>query len=119
MIAPQDHITCGTRSSANLTGGPRRWCTTRRNCSARRGRDAGEPAARARAFAGGAGGRERGGERARLAGVTDWEDCMDRVWHLTWTTYGTWLPGDERGFVSNVRDGDGPEVKHNTPATPY
>ncbi|MFM7541512.1 MAG: hypothetical protein ACKO9Z_17805, partial [Planctomycetota bacterium] len=21
---------------------------------------------------------------------------------LTWTTYGTWLPGDERGFVGNV-----------------
>lgn len=44
---------------------------------------------------------------------------MDRVWHLTWTTYGTWLPGDERGFVSHVRDGDGPEVKHNTPGTDY
>jgi REP element-mobilizing transposase RayT len=44
---------------------------------------------------------------------------MNRVWLLTWTTYGTWLPGDERGFVSNVRDGDGPEVKHNTPGTPY
>ncbi len=23
-------------------------------------------------------------------------------WLLTWTTYGTWLPGDERGFVGNV-----------------
>jgi REP element-mobilizing transposase RayT len=44
---------------------------------------------------------------------------MNRVWLLTWTTYGTWLPGDERGFVSNVRDGDGPEIKHNTPGTPY
>ena len=44
---------------------------------------------------------------------------MDRFWLLTWTTYGTWLPGDERGFVSNVRDGEGPEVKHNMPGTPY
>ena len=31
---------------------------------------------------------------------------MDRHWFLTWTTYGTWLPGDERGFVSNVDSGD-------------
>ena len=22
--------------------------------------------------------------------------------HLTWTTYGTWLPGDTRGYVSNT-----------------
>jgi REP element-mobilizing transposase RayT len=26
-----------------------------------------------------------------------------RYWLLTWTTYGTWLPGDDRGFVSTVR----------------
>ena len=32
---------------------------------------------------------------------------MDRVWLLTWTTYGTWLPGEDRGFVSNVDLGDG------------
>ena len=32
---------------------------------------------------------------------------MDRHWFLTWTTYGTWLPGDDRGFVSNVDAGDG------------
>jgi hypothetical protein len=32
---------------------------------------------------------------------------MDRFWLLTWTTYGTWLPGDERGFVSEVRDDSG------------
>jgi REP element-mobilizing transposase RayT len=43
---------------------------------------------------------------------------MDRYWFLTWTTYGTWLPGDLRGFVSPVRDGDGPEVRHNIPGTP-
>ena len=23
-------------------------------------------------------------------------------WLLTWTTYGTWLPGAESGFVGNV-----------------
>jgi REP element-mobilizing transposase RayT len=44
---------------------------------------------------------------------------MDRYWLLTWTTYGTWLPGDARGFVSDVRDGPGPEVRHNVPGTPY
>ncbi len=26
------------------------------------------------------------------------------TWLLTWTCYGNWLPGDERGFVSRVRD---------------
>jgi REP element-mobilizing transposase RayT len=44
---------------------------------------------------------------------------MDRYSFLTWTTYGTWLPGDKRGFVSNVRDGPGPEVRRNIPGTPY
>lgn len=38
---------------------------------------------------------------------------MDRYWFLTWTTYGTWLPGDDRGFVSDVRSDDGPKVRHN------
>ena len=32
---------------------------------------------------------------------------MERHWFLTWTTYGTWLPGDDRGFVSNVSSPDG------------
>jgi REP element-mobilizing transposase RayT len=27
-----------------------------------------------------------------------------KTWLLTWTTYGTWLPGDERGFVGYVRE---------------
>ena len=45
--------------------------------------------------------------------------AMDRHWLLTTTTYGTWLPGDPRGFVSNVADGPGPEVRHNIPGTPY
>ncbi|MCG3126492.1 MAG: hypothetical protein CHACPFDD_01328 [Phycisphaerae bacterium] len=38
---------------------------------------------------------------------------------LTWTTYGTWLPGDERGFVSRIPDGRGGWVIHNTPGEPY
>ncbi len=43
---------------------------------------------------------------------------MDRHWLLTWTTYGAWLPGDRRGFVSDVRDGEGEKALHNTPHTP-
>jgi REP element-mobilizing transposase RayT len=43
---------------------------------------------------------------------------MDRYWLLTWTTYGTWLPGDERGFVSNVRAASGAGVRHNLPGAP-
>jgi REP element-mobilizing transposase RayT len=38
---------------------------------------------------------------------------------LTWTTYGTWLPGDDRGFVSSVPDGKGGSVIHNVPGEPY
>jgi hypothetical protein len=33
-----------------------------------------------------------------------------KVYFLTWTTYGTWLPGDGRGSVD--RD-------HNVPGTPF
>ncbi len=40
-------------------------------------------------------------------------------WLLTWTTYGTWLPGDQRGFVSNVRGPAGTAVRHNIPGTDY
>ena len=29
---------------------------------------------------------------------------IDRNWFLTWTTYGTWLPGDPRGFVGSLRN---------------
>jgi REP element-mobilizing transposase RayT len=42
---------------------------------------------------------------------------VDRCWLLTWTTYGTWLPGDNRGFVGNIRDEGGPYVIHNQPGT--
>src|SRR5437016_11908741 len=45
---------------------------------------------------------------------------MDRCWFLTWTTYGTWLPGDSRGFVSNIGDpATGKSVRHNLPTTEY
>jgi REP element-mobilizing transposase RayT len=43
---------------------------------------------------------------------------MDRCWLLTWTTYGTWLPGDARGFVSDIADASGKGVRHNLPGTP-
>ena len=33
--------------------------------------------------------------------------------------YGNRLAGDARGFVSNVRVGPGPEVRHNIPGTPF
>lgn len=38
---------------------------------------------------------------------------VDRVWFLTWTTYGTWLPGDERGFVGSAKDEFGEFSTHN------
>jgi REP element-mobilizing transposase RayT len=44
---------------------------------------------------------------------------MDRFWLITWTCYGTWLPGARQGFVSHVRDEHGDLVIHNTPGTPY
>ncbi len=43
---------------------------------------------------------------------------MDRYWLLTWTTYGTWLPGDERGFIGRSRDADGRQEWLNVPGTP-
>ena len=44
---------------------------------------------------------------------------MDRHWLFTWTCYGNWLSGDEHGFVGNIRDMDGNQVKHNMPGTPF
>jgi REP element-mobilizing transposase RayT len=42
-----------------------------------------------------------------------------RIWHLTWTTYATWLPGDPRGSVTSVRDASGPRQRHNNFGEPY
>lgn len=41
------------------------------------------------------------------------------VYLLTSTTYGTWLPGHERGFVSRVPDGSGEWMIHNEIETPF
>jgi len=40
------------------------------------------------------------------------------VYLLTWTTHGTRLPGDPRGFVSRVPSKDGPVI-HNKVGTEY
>jgi REP element-mobilizing transposase RayT len=40
--------------------------------------------------------------------------------HITWTCYGTWLPGDRRSHVSNVLLPEGGFLpKENVPGTPY
>ena len=52
-----------------------------------------------------------------LAGTS--ESIMDRFWLITWTCYGTWLPGARQGFVSQVRDEQGNQVIHNIPGTPF
>ena len=44
---------------------------------------------------------------------------MDRYWLLTTTTYGTWLPGDARGFVGRIKDGPGPRFERDMPGMPY
>ena len=45
---------------------------------------------------------------------------LSRTWFLTWTTYGTWLPGDERSFVGNVREcEDRLKIKRRSPGVPY
>ena len=37
---------------------------------------------------------------------------------ITWTCYGTWLPGDERGYVANTRSTSGGfQPLHNIPGT--
>ncbi len=39
---------------------------------------------------------------------------------ITWTCYGTWLPGDRRGYVSNTLEPEGSyRPKQNAPGTPY
>ena len=45
-----------------------------------------------------------------------------QFWYLTSTTYGTWLPGDPRGSVSNTREWSGPRSHDNVvgePPTPH
>jgi REP element-mobilizing transposase RayT len=44
---------------------------------------------------------------------------FDRIWFLTWTTYGTWLPGDARGFVSPKFENLQTEPRNNVPGTEY
>jgi REP element-mobilizing transposase RayT len=50
---------------------------------------------------------------------------VTRSWLITSTTYGTWLPGDRRGFVGTVRDrrpddADAPgRIRHNALDTEY
>jgi hypothetical protein len=38
---------------------------------------------------------------------------MERYGLVTWTTYRTWRPGDERGFVGGIRNLDGEHEIHN------
>jgi REP element-mobilizing transposase RayT len=42
-----------------------------------------------------------------------------RYWLVTWTTFGTWLPGARADFVSRICDEHGNHVIHNIPGTPY
>lgn len=45
---------------------------------------------------------------------------MPRYWLLTWTTYGTWLPGDARGSVTRIREAtSNPRIEHDAFDTPY
>lgn len=47
-------------------------------------------------------------------------DSTCRYWFITSTTYGTWLPGDERGFVSNRPEEQVSEwVRNNQLETPH
>lgn len=42
---------------------------------------------------------------------------FDRAWLLTWTCYGTWLPGDARGFVGFYPTEAGTRRINNLPGT--
>ncbi|MCG3138288.1 MAG: Valine--tRNA ligase [Phycisphaerae bacterium] len=42
-----------------------------------------------------------------------------KTWLLTWTTYGTWLPGDPRSFVGRTPHPQHQHVIHNLPGEPY
>jgi REP element-mobilizing transposase RayT len=54
-----------------------------------------------------------------MLGKSKRDSLMTRSWLITSTTYGTWLPGDARGFVSTVQDETGTRKRHNAPQTPY
>jgi REP element-mobilizing transposase RayT len=42
------------------------------------------------------------------------------AWLITWTCYGTWLPGDQRGYVSNTLLPEGGSLpRENRFGTPY
>ena len=42
------------------------------------------------------------------------------AWLITWTTYGTWLPGDPRGNISPILLADGTyEKRKNTPGVEW
>ncbi|MCG3137432.1 MAG: Valine--tRNA ligase [Phycisphaerae bacterium] len=60
---------------------------------------------------------ESGNEpQASACASIDWESD---AWLLTWTTYGTWLPGDDRGSVSRHPTSSGQQKINNIPDTPY
>ena len=54
-----------------------------------------------------------------LSNVFHEPDPHHSAWLLTWTTYGSWLPGDARGFVSRRPSSDAGHVIRNVPGTPY
>ncbi len=57
--------------------------------------------------------------RASACADTRTPDLSQGAVLLTWTTYATWLPGDERGFVSRVERPGGSHELHNLPGEPY
>jgi len=40
---------------------------------------------------------------------------VDQYWLLTWTTYGSRLPGDARGSMATVRSESGPRAREHLP----
>ncbi|GAB4127899.1 transposase [Thermopirellula anaerolimosa] len=42
-----------------------------------------------------------------------------QYWLLTWTVYGTWLPGDPRGSVASVRRGPGSRRERDRYGEPF
>ena len=43
----------------------------------------------------------------------------DRFWLLTWTTYGSWLPGDDRGSTGIIHDQSGQWLARNEIGEPF